>query len=59
VKALSVVSALIIFGAWMSVVGNPHVVETVIGLILALGGGIWVYRISRNAHARWQKFRSR
>ena len=28
----------------MSIVGNPHVVETVIGLIIGIIGGFWGYR---------------
>ena len=43
-KIVALVVALAIFGGWMSIVGNPHVVETVIGLVLAFGSGFWVYR---------------
>ncbi len=32
-----------LFGGWMSIVGNPHVIETVIGLIIGIGAGFWVY----------------
>lgn len=32
-----------IFVGWMSLIGNPHVVETSIGLVIAAGAGFWVY----------------
>lgn len=37
------VAALVVFSVWLSVVGNPHVVETVIGLVLATITGFWVF----------------
>jgi uncharacterized membrane protein YqjE len=40
---LGLVAGLATFVLWLSVVGNPHVVETVIGLVLALIAGIWTY----------------
>jgi uncharacterized membrane protein YqjE len=40
---LGLVAGLATFVLWLSIVGNPHVVETVIGLILALVAGIWTY----------------
>ena len=43
-KIVALVVALAIFGGWMSIVGNPHVVETVIGLVLAFASGFWIYR---------------
>lgn len=43
-KLVGIVAGLAVFGFWMSIVGNPHVVETVIGLILGLGVGFWVYK---------------
>jgi len=39
----SIVVGLVIFAIWMSIVGNPHVVETTIGVILALAGGIYFH----------------
>jgi hypothetical protein len=42
-KILGLVAALTVFSAWLSVVGNPHVVETVIGLVLAATAGFWVF----------------
>jgi protein-S-isoprenylcysteine O-methyltransferase Ste14 len=34
--ALGIFAALVVFGSWMSIVGNPHVVETVLGLVIAV-----------------------
>lgn len=42
-KILALAVALGVFAAWLSVVGNPHVVETVIGLVLAIVAGLWAY----------------
>lgn len=42
-KFLGLIAALAVFSAWLSVVGNPHVVETVIGLVLAVISGFWVF----------------
>lgn len=42
-KFLGLIAALAVFSAWLSVVGNPHVVETVIGLVLAVIAGFWVF----------------
>ena len=42
-KVISFVIGLAIFGGWMSIVGNPHVVETVIGIFLGLIGGIYFF----------------
>jgi putative flippase GtrA len=46
-KVVGLVVGLAIFGLWMNIVGNPHVVETVIGVVLALVAGFWVYRLLR------------
>jgi len=42
-KVLALVAALIVFSGWLSIVGNPHVVETIIGLVLAVTASIWSY----------------
>ncbi len=42
-KIVSLLVAIGVFALWLSVVGNPHVVETVIGLVLAAFAGFWVY----------------
>lgn len=42
----STISTLIAFGvfyAWISMVGNPHVIETSIGVVLAIASWIWSY----------------
>lgn len=33
-----------VFIVWISLVGNPHVVETAIGLIMGVAAGYWAYR---------------
>jgi hypothetical protein len=43
-KILGIIVGLAVFGSWMSIVGNPHVVETVMGVIFGLIAGVWVYR---------------
>ena len=42
-KILGWIIGIGIFVGWMSLVGNPHVVETSIGLVIAIGVGLWVY----------------
>jgi hypothetical protein len=32
---IRLIFGLAVFGLWMSVVGNPHVVETTMGLVIA------------------------
>jgi len=46
-KIVGVIAAVVVFLIWHSLIGNPHVVETVIGLVLAVGAGIWVYSIAK------------
>lgn len=36
---------LAVFGFWMTIVGNPHVVETVIGLCIGAYLGYRVYKL--------------
>lgn len=38
-SAIALVVAIVVFVAWMSMMGNPHVVESVTGLVLALVAG--------------------
>lgn len=50
-KKLALVASLIvgisIFAIFMRMVGSPHVIETCIGLVLAIGAGLFVnYKIS-------------
>ena len=39
----SIIVGVVIFAIWLSVVGNPHVVETVIGLVLGIAGAIYFH----------------
>ncbi len=34
-----------VFVIWLQLVGNPHVVETVIGLVIALSAARWIGRL--------------
>jgi multisubunit Na+/H+ antiporter MnhE subunit len=34
-----------VFVVWLQLVGNPHVVETIIGLVIAIATGWWVGRL--------------
>jgi hypothetical protein len=47
-KLIGWIAGLVVFALWMAIVGNPHVVETVIGLIGALVVGVWVFRKARD-----------
>lgn len=42
-RLIAFVAGLLVFMGWVRLVGNPHVVETVIGLVLGVGVGLWVY----------------
>ena len=42
-KIIGVIVAFLVFLGWISLVGNPHVVETIIGLILSGLAGFWTY----------------
>jgi hypothetical protein len=37
---LGMIAGLAVFAGWMNIVGNPHVVETVLGLVLA--AAVWL-----------------
>ena len=43
-KLISIICALIVFGFWMNIVGNPHVVETAIGIVIAVAVGFFLNR---------------
>ena len=52
-KLVGLVLGLVVFAIWMNIVGNPHVVETAIGVVLALVAGFWAwYEISKFAKKR-------
>jgi hypothetical protein len=40
---VGIIAGLIIFGIWMNIVGNPHVAETSIGVLIGIGVGILVW----------------
>ena len=40
---IGIIAGLIIFGIWMNVVGNPHVAETSMGVLISVGVGILVW----------------
>lgn len=40
-RLIGLVAGLAVFALWMSNVGNPHVIETIIGVVLALV--VWFY----------------
>ena len=40
-KLIGLVAGLAVFALWMSNVGNPHVIETIVGVVLALI--VWLY----------------
>lgn len=42
-KIIALIIALLVFLAWLSVIGNPHVIETILGLIIAVTAGAWAY----------------
>lgn len=39
---LSWIIGILVFICWMILVGNPHVNETIIGLIISSGIGMWI-----------------
>lgn len=55
IKYIAIIIGLITFGFWMSIVGNPHVVETVIGLVLGLIVGFFSYRELNKLFGKFQK----
>jgi multisubunit Na+/H+ antiporter MnhE subunit len=40
---ISMIIGISVFIGWMILVGNPHVVETFLGLIISTVVGIWVF----------------
>jgi len=42
-KVVGLLAAFLVFLGWIRLVGNPHVVETVIGLVLSIGVGVWIF----------------
>lgn len=47
-NVMCVVVSFLVFAFWMSLVGNPHVVETVIGLIISISAGVYLrYQVAK------------
>ena len=44
IKYISIIIGLSVFGFWMSIVGNPHVIETIIGVIISIIAGIFSFK---------------
>jgi hypothetical protein len=42
-KLAGAIAAFLIFFGWIRLVGNPHVVETVIGLVIAVVAGLFIF----------------
>lgn len=42
-KLIGIIVGVSTFALWLSVVGNPHVVETVIGVVLGCITGFWSF----------------
>ena len=54
-KVVGIIVGLAVFGFWMSIVGNPHVVETVLGVVIGLVAGFFTTRtIGRAIKSRGQ-----
>jgi len=49
--ALGIIAGLVVFSIWMNIVGNPHVVETVLGVAIAVITGVFV----KTKVSRWLK----
>ncbi len=52
---ISIVVGLIVFAIWMNIVGNPHVVETVIGVVLATVSAFYTHRTITNIIKRFKQ----
>jgi len=44
IKYISIIIGLSVFGFWMSIVGNPHVIETIIGVIISIVAGMFSFK---------------
>jgi len=43
-KIVGFIVGPVVFSVWMNIVGNPHVVETVLGVGISIFAGAWVWR---------------
>ena len=42
-KLFGLLAAVVVFLIWRSLIGNPHFIETILGVIFAAIAGFWVY----------------
>ena len=54
-KIIGIIAGLSIFGFWMNIVGNPHVVETILGLIISIVCGYVIFRESGKFVDKYKK----
>ena len=54
-KIIGIISGLSIFGYWMNIVGNPHVVETILGMIISIICGYVIFRESGKLVEKYKK----
>ena len=55
ITLISIIAGLAVFGFWMNIVGNPHVVETVMGLVISIVIGVLVYRNLKGLFSKKEK----
>lgn len=51
-KILGIVVASVVFALWFYLIGALPVLQTVIGIVLAAGAGLWAYRATDKWLAR-------
>ena len=44
-KAAGILAGVLIMVVWFWLIGTRPVMETVVGLLLGIGGGLWVWRV--------------
>ena len=42
ISIIRVIVGVVVFLFWLQIVGNPHVVETVLGLFIAIAAAWWI-----------------
>lgn len=43
IATIAAVWSIIVFWLWTTFVGNAELIETVLGVLLSLAAGVWVY----------------
>lgn len=56
--ATGIIGGLAVFAIWMSIVGNPHLVETVLGILIAMIAGALVTMKMRRPQSRRDRSRA-